>query len=97
MGAPNRQTEVDPIHFVVIFMVSNLTDRKGAPLQGTVVNLPEGRGRPAPAGFCPGNPDTVKTGVKGGGKVDHWGGGKVDHQHGGSWLGRESWRQNQGM
>ena len=21
----------------------------------------------------------------------------VDYQHGGSWLGRESWRQNQGM
>ena len=32
--------------------------------------------------------------VKGGGKVDHWGGGMVDHQHGGSWLGKESWRQD---
>ena len=35
--------------------------------------------------------------VKGGGKVDHWGGGMVDRQHGGSPLGRQSWRQNQGM
>ena len=36
-------------------------------------------------------------GVNGGGKVDHWGDGMVDHQHGGGSLGRESWRQNQGM
>ena len=33
--------------------------------------------------------------VNGGGKVGHWGDGMVDHQPGGSWLGRESWRQNQ--
>ena len=35
--------------------------------------------------------------VKGGGKVDHWGGGMADHRDGGSWLGRESWWQNQRM
>ena len=35
--------------------------------------------------------------VKGGGKVGHWGDGMVDHREGASWLGGESWRQNQGM
>ena len=40
---------------------------------------------------------SVPPGVKGGGKVGHRGDGMVDHQHGGSWLARESWRQNQGM
>ena len=34
---------------------------------------------------------------KGGGEVDHWGGGMVDHRDCGSWLSRESWRQNQRM
>ena len=29
--------------------------------------------------------------------MGHWGGRMVDHQHGGSWLGRESWRQDRRM
>ena len=35
--------------------------------------------------------------VNGGDKVGHWGRGKVDHLHGGSWLVRESWRQDRRM
>ena len=35
--------------------------------------------------------------VNGGDKVGHWGGRMVDHQHGGSWLARESWRQDRRM
>ena len=41
--------------------------------------------------------DRIRGCVNGGAKVGHWGDGMVDHQHGGSWLVRESWRQNQGM
>ena len=37
------------------------------------------------------------TPVNGGGKEGHWGGGMVYHREGASWLGRESWWQNQGM
>ena len=35
--------------------------------------------------------------INGGGKEGHWGGGMVDHREVASWLGRESWWQNQGM
>ena len=35
--------------------------------------------------------------VNGAEKLGHWGGGMVDHRECGSWLGRESWRQNHWM